>query len=70
YDPWGTPYAVKIDGDYNNQIATNPYGDNNGAGPSPLPQSVIAWSYGKDQALGTRGGSTNFTNSDDVISWQ
>ena len=24
YDPWGTPYVLKIDGDYNNQLA-NPY---------------------------------------------
>src|SRR5204862_4604358 len=36
YDPWGTPYQVAIDGDYNNQITTNPYGNNTGAGPSPL----------------------------------
>ena len=65
YDPWGTPYDVKIDGNYDNQIATNPYGNNNGAGPSPLPQGVIAWSLGKDQTL-----AGVFTNSDDVISWQ
>src|SRR5438132_6278073 len=24
WDPWGNPYAIKIDGDYNNQVA-NPY---------------------------------------------
>jgi prepilin-type N-terminal cleavage/methylation domain-containing protein len=70
YDPWGKPYNVEIDGDYTNNITANPYGNNNGAGPSPLAQGVIAWSLGKDQALGTAGGSTSFTNSDDVISWQ
>jgi len=65
YDPWGTPYRVAIDGDYNNNITTNPY--TSGAGPSPLPQGVIAWSLGKDQTLGNGGA---FTGSDDVISWQ
>jgi prepilin-type N-terminal cleavage/methylation domain-containing protein len=67
YDPWQRPYNVTIDGDYNNQITTNPYGNNNGAGPMPLPQGVIAWSLGKDHLLGNGGA---FTGSDDVISWQ
>jgi prepilin-type N-terminal cleavage/methylation domain-containing protein len=70
FDPWGTPYNVEIDGDYTNNITANPYGNNNGAGPSPVAQGVIAWSLGTDQALGTAGVSTSFTNSDDVISWQ
>jgi prepilin-type N-terminal cleavage/methylation domain-containing protein len=73
-DPWGTPYNVKIDGDYNNQITTNPYGNNNGAGPQPLTIGVIAWSVGSDGVLGTKTtgctGNNIFTNSDDVISWQ
>ncbi|PYJ99140.1 MAG: prepilin-type cleavage/methylation domain-containing protein, partial [Verrucomicrobia bacterium] len=25
FDPWGTPYRVEIDGNYDNQITTNPY---------------------------------------------
>lgn len=66
-DPWGTPYNVQIDADYNNDINPNPYGNNNGAGASPLLQGVIAWSLGQDQTLGNGGA---FTNSDDVISWQ
>ena len=73
-DPWGTPYNVEIDGDYNNQITTNPYGNNNGAGPQPLTIGVIAWSVGSDGVLGTKttgcSGNNIFTNSDDVISWQ
>jgi type II secretory pathway pseudopilin PulG len=69
YDPWGTPYKIAIDGDYDNQITPNPYGANNGAGESPLRQGAIAWSLGKDTQLGT-GGNNIFTNSDDVISWQ
>jgi prepilin-type N-terminal cleavage/methylation domain-containing protein len=53
-DPWGTPYNVEIDGDYNNQITTNPYGNNNGAGPQPLTIGVIAWSLGLDGVRGTK----------------
>jgi len=73
-DSWGTPYNVQIDGDYNNQITTNPYGNNNGAGPQPLTIGVIAWSLGSDGVQGTKTaactGNNIYTNSDDVISWQ
>ena len=61
-DPWGTPYNVAIDGNYDNQL-TNPYTAN--AGPSQLAIGVIAWSRGPDQIQGT-----DFKASDDVISWQ
>jgi prepilin-type N-terminal cleavage/methylation domain-containing protein len=73
-DPWGTPYNVEIDGNYDNQITTNPYGNNNGAGPQPLTIGVIAWSLGRDGVLGTKTtgctGNNIYTHSDDVISWQ
>jgi prepilin-type N-terminal cleavage/methylation domain-containing protein len=71
YDPWGTPYRLRIDvgtsgvGSYDNQIA-NPYTQDTGAGPLNLSIGVIAWSFGKDRAEDT----TNFKASDDVISWQ
>jgi prepilin-type N-terminal cleavage/methylation domain-containing protein len=75
-DPWGTPYNVAIDGDYNNQIA-NPYPDGSAGGIATttpayaLSIGVIAWSYGSDQTIGTKTpASSSFTNSDDVISWQ
>jgi prepilin-type N-terminal cleavage/methylation domain-containing protein len=68
FDPWGSNYVVRIDGDYNNQV-TNPYGATGGAGSDPLAQGVIAWSLGKDQTLGSPT-PPSFTNSDDVISWQ
>ena len=70
-DPWGTPYNLEMDADYTNQIETNPYPDTDGsAGATPLRLGVISWSYGKDQTKGTKGGSSNFKSSDDVISWQ
>jgi len=67
-DPWGTPYNVKIDGNYDNQLA-NPYTADTGAGPATLNIGVIAWSLGKDQAGGS-GNKSAGNADDDVISWQ
>ena len=66
HDPWGNAYSIRIDADYDNQVA-NPYGSSGGAGADPIRQGVIGWSLGKDSTLGKNG---SFTNSDDVISWQ
>jgi prepilin-type N-terminal cleavage/methylation domain-containing protein len=67
FDPWGTPYRVAIDGDYNNQLA-NPYSANAGATPN-LQIGVIAWSLGSD-GLGGSGDKKAGTSDDDAISWQ
>ena len=64
YDPFGAPYRLRIDGNYDNQIA-NPYTADTGAGPATLTIGVMAWSFGKDGAQGA-----DFNASDDVISWQ
>jgi prepilin-type N-terminal cleavage/methylation domain-containing protein len=80
YDPWGSPYAIALDADYDNEV-TNPYGAGKGAGPDKIRQGVIAWSLGKNGALGggnaasgnfaNESGTANvFTSSGDVISWQ
>jgi prepilin-type N-terminal cleavage/methylation domain-containing protein len=66
YDPWGTPYKIAIDGDYDNQIS-NPYSQN--AGPAMLRLGIIAWSLGKDKAGGS-GDKKSGASDDDVISWQ
>jgi prepilin-type N-terminal cleavage/methylation domain-containing protein len=72
FDPWGKPYLIRIDSDYDNQV-TNPYSQN--AGGAPLLRSgVIAWSFGKDalsQSISSAPSDKNTgTNKDDVISWQ
>jgi type II secretory pathway pseudopilin PulG len=67
FDPWGSNYVIRIDGDYNNQVV-NPYSANAGATPN-LQIGVIAWSLGSDQAGGS-GDKNAGTASDDVISWQ
>ena len=71
YDPWGMPYAMSIDANYDNQVP-NPYSLN--AGNAPLRSGVIAWSFGKDTLSGSLPGpapdKNTGTNKDDVISWQ
>src|SRR6266487_6577770 len=70
FDPWGSNYVIRIDGDYNNQLP-NPYTADTGAGAGTLNQGVIAWSAGSDgKSPGYNGGTTTFSASDDVISWQ
>jgi len=68
HDPWGNPYGISIDADYDNQVP-NPYTADMGAGPTKIRQGVITWSVGKDTKLGNNG-DNKFTGSDDVISWQ
>jgi prepilin-type N-terminal cleavage/methylation domain-containing protein len=68
FDPWSTNYVIRIDGDYNNQVA-NPYALS--AGANPLQIGVIALSLGKDQLGGIGSADKNAGNADDdVISWQ
>ena len=68
FDPWGSNYVIRIDGDYNNQV-TNPYAAN--AGANPLSIGVISLSLGADQSGGVGSADKNAgTGSDDVISWQ
>jgi prepilin-type N-terminal cleavage/methylation domain-containing protein len=71
FDPWGKPYLIRVDTDYDNQII-NPYAQN--AGASALRSGVIAWSFGPDalsQSTSPAPSDKNTgTNKDDVISWQ
>lgn len=68
YDPWGLPYVVVIDGNYDNQI-DNPYNKDTGAGADKIRQGAIAWSLGKD-GQGGAGDKNAGDADDDVISWQ
>ena len=82
-DPWGSQYAVALDTTYDNQIGTaNPYSDTDGsAGESPVRQGVIAYSFGKNGALGggpklnasfvdEPGTAGTLKGSSDILSWQ
>lgn len=71
YDPWGQPYNVEIDGNYDNVVA-NPYTANAGATPN-LQLGVIAWSLGIDGSgalTAASGDKSTGVYADDVISWQ
>lgn len=72
FDPWGKPYNIRIDTDYDNQV-TNPYSQNAGGAPL-LRRGVIAWSFGKDALSQSTSAApvdkNTGTNKDDVISWQ
>lgn len=67
FDPWGNPYQVWIDHDYDNKV-DNPYTVPT-AGNNPLDTGVIAFSIGKD-GQGGSGSKTAGAGKDDVISWQ
>lgn len=64
YDPWGKPYRIVLDADYDNTIA-NPYPDD-----PPIQTSVMVWSLGKDGQQGAPGNPRTSKGSDDVTSWQ
>jgi prepilin-type N-terminal cleavage/methylation domain-containing protein len=91
YDPWGSPYNIAVDGNYNNIVRAPNYTDlattyataTDGSGDVGVRTGVIAWSFGKNGALGggpvappppaftAEGGSANnFFGSGDIISWQ
>jgi type II secretory pathway pseudopilin PulG len=76
YDPWGLPYNVAIDGNYNNTVVAPNYTDlaatyvTTGSDVG-VRTGVIGWSFGADLTLGTQSpASSNYKDSDDVISWQ
>ena len=81
-DPWGTPYVVFIDADYDNNISSTVFKSIYVNTPNALvPQTAVAVaSYGKDLAPGNKTGGTapNVTGDgdcsksscDDVLSWR
>jgi type II secretory pathway pseudopilin PulG len=70
YDPWGTPYQVRLDVNYSNWVQTSPPYTNAPTGGG-VNTGVLAWSYGKDGKLGANGaGDATASGFDDVLSWQ
>lgn len=60
YDPWGGPYNVMLDGDYDESIAPKPKGAANS--PTLNGRRVAAWSEGADY-------KTKMSSADDVKTW-
>jgi len=80
YDPWGVPYIIAIDGNYDGYIdGTNMvllkytpgsinYLQYNGG--SALQTGCVAGSFGLDGVQGSQSSPGNYTGSDDVLSWE
>lgn len=69
YDPWGKPYSILMDADYDNTV-TNPYTN---AGPAALTMGCVGWSFGPDSvktAQAAPGDRSKDPCKDDVLSWQ
>jgi prepilin-type N-terminal cleavage/methylation domain-containing protein len=64
YDPWGKPYKIWLDIDYNNEVE-----DMYTGGWGIVPGAAIAASSGKDQQ-GMTGAKGVGVTKDDVNSWQ
>ena len=81
FDPWGSAYLLRMDADYDNEVA-NPYDPDTTAGPARIREGVLSWSLGKngilgggrtlqDPTFGTEPGTPGmYRTSGDVISWQ
>jgi prepilin-type N-terminal cleavage/methylation domain-containing protein len=85
YDPFGATYIVAVDGNYNGYVdntsnavllqyqagSVNYIQLNSGNVNGPAVQEgCIAGSFGTDKTQGSAKSPKNFTNSDDVLSWQ
>lgn len=62
YDPWGGPYYIALDGDYDERVTPTPSAP--GAQPTLNGRRVAVWSNGAD-AVGGTGGKI----ADDVKTW-
>ena len=67
-DPYGNPYSVKFDTDYDGSIP-NPYAGSRGDERN-IHQLVIVWSSGQDGIFGNPQKRGERNGSDDILSWQ
>jgi hypothetical protein len=47
-DAWGSPFQIRIDSNYDNEL-DNPNTEDRGVGRSQLRKRVLIWSAGKDR---------------------
>jgi len=68
FDPWGMPYVVFIDANYDNQLDIKSVYI---AAKTPLRVDVGAASFGVDKQVGYKGDGNYLTSGcDDVVSWR
>lgn len=72
-DPWGTPYVIFVDANYDNQITTGDVYTEDAKTPAPRVGVGVA-SLGKDKvpgkAMSKTTGDKKYIGSDDVVSWR
>jgi type II secretory pathway pseudopilin PulG len=73
-DPWGNPYIIAFDLDYDNgvEVLNNPAGQNTVYEPYPygrIPRSVLVWSLGPD-GKGAPLADPQGYNKDNIKSWE
>ena len=80
FDPWGSPYNIAVDGNYDNQLNSPTPLPGFYSDVGPLQLGVIAWSFGKNGQLGGGPAANSafsnepgtpgaFLGSGDVHSW-
>ncbi len=76
YDPWGAPYIIAVDANYDGYISGSSivllkYNDINyvSYGGNALQTGCVAGSFGLDGQQGAAGNKT-YASSDDVLSWE
>jgi len=65
FDPWGGPYYIKMDGDYDDVIAGVRTGSSDDTPVNVNGKKCAVWSNGADSPTSANGGK----KSDDVKSW-
>jgi prepilin-type N-terminal cleavage/methylation domain-containing protein len=74
-DPWGNPYIVTIDGDYDDKCQDGFYYRllKNAAvvvEKQKMNASVIVWSFGPDGMIDANDGPKSGFNKDNILSWE
>jgi prepilin-type N-terminal cleavage/methylation domain-containing protein len=73
-DPWGNPYIIAFDLDYNNRIEIENNADPEfSIYPSQVARGVLVWSKGPDEKAENRaasGSDREGTNKDNIRSWE
>jgi prepilin-type N-terminal cleavage/methylation domain-containing protein len=64
FDPWGGPYYIALDGDYDERIDSRVFTPMAVTGPNLNGRRVAVWSNGADAVSGTGGAA-----GDDVKTW-
>ncbi len=71
-DPWGHPYMVTLDMDYDNRCRS-PFDDvlpNGTRQPRYISQTALVWSFGPDGQYDTTKAGNLGVNKDNIYSWQ